>query len=145
MDKPSFTQDQVFRQAHIYDSTMSSMKSVGLPTAAARHAIDEEEGYYATSKRSRDNGRNNYSGNKSRKDRQQEEDEPEMRDYHGKDYLHDWREHPTSPTAWEKNVKCKECKQRGHAIRTCPRLQPQSNEEYSNSDEEDSNSDDDSN
>jgi hypothetical protein len=39
MDKPSFTQDQVFRQALIYDSTKSSMKSVGLGPETARHAM----------------------------------------------------------------------------------------------------------
>jgi hypothetical protein len=65
MDKPSFTQDQVFRQALIYDSTKSSMKSVGLAPETARHAVgDDEEGYYANDRRGRENG-------KSAKDRGQ--------------------------------------------------------------------------
>ena len=51
MDKPSFTQDEVYRQAKIYDHTKSSMKSVGLATDTARTAEtadDNEDGFYGS-------------------------------------------------------------------------------------------------
>ena len=118
MQQPkSFTRDDVFRAARINEAARLSLKSGGFAYEEARHAIDDkpgdEDALYANGKRK---FRGKGNGNDNRKSPVKSS---KTRSYNQVLYEHDISKYPNSPTPWERNLTCKNCKIQGHHIRTC--------------------------
>jgi hypothetical protein len=105
MQRESFTVDEVYRQAKLYDVSQESLQSNGFATyESARNATEiseEEDANYARTKRKfvKGNGK--------------------MLRFNGKLYTHNPKQKPNSPTSWERNFTCELCNTKGHKKRTC--------------------------